>query len=95
MEAQRTTARDLATEKLAGELADVEASITLVAMGVATRVTLTGMRFGHEVADHLRALAAGEGVVLEASFWPEDTVCDISVVRSPESSERALRIAHA
>ena len=73
---------DPAAEKLAGELADVEASITLVSMGVATRVTLTGMRFGQQVADYLRPLAAREGIVLEASFWPEGATCDISVAKT-------------
>ena len=84
MEAQHTAELDWAAEKLAGELADVEASIELVAMGVATRVTLTGMRFGHQVADHLQQLATREGIVLEASFWPEDSVCDISVARNTD-----------
>ncbi len=91
METRHTAEPDLAADKLAGELADVEASIALVSSGVATRVTLSGMRFGQQLADHLRSIAALQGVALEASFWPEDTACDIDVVRMPAAPAAGAR----
>jgi hypothetical protein len=79
METTRATGPDAAAERLIGEVADVEASIALVSSGVASRVTLTGLRFGQQVAERLGAVAARQGVDLEASFWPDDTACDIRV----------------
>ena len=89
MEPISGTARDLATERLTGELADVQASISLVASGVASHITLTGLRFGRQVADRLGAAAASQGVELQTSFWPEDDVCDVEVGRAAESNARA------
>jgi hypothetical protein len=97
MEAQEADL-DLAAAKLAGELADVEASIALVSTGVATRVTLTGMRFGRQVRDRLQPAATRQGVTLEASFWPEDDLCDISIakiVTGAEAPDEALRTTNA
>ena len=83
MEAINKTDPAQAAEKLAAELADVRASIALVSGGVATRITLTGMRFGHQVADRLAGAAALRGVAIETSFWPEDSICDIQVSLVP------------
>jgi hypothetical protein len=97
MEAQEA-GLELAAEKLAGELADVEASIALVSTGVATRVTLTGMRFGRQVRDRLQPAALRQGITLEASFWPEDDICDVSVAKiatGAESPGAALRTTNA
>jgi hypothetical protein len=82
MEKAQPVNPDLAREKLAGELADVEASIAMVASGVASNMTLTGLRFGQQVAERLTASAASRGVELEASFWPDDTLADIHLTRS-------------
>jgi hypothetical protein len=88
MDASNGTAQDLAAEKLAGEVADVEASISLVATGVASQITLTGLRFGQQVADRLAPAAALRGVEVLASFWPEDTVADVHVSRMVDRSQR-------
>jgi hypothetical protein len=79
METIRTTTLDPATERLASEVADVRASIALVHSGVATSVTLTGLRFGQQLAQSLRNAAASQGVTLEASFWPEEESGDLRV----------------
>lgn len=81
METVTETRPDLATERLAGELADVKASIALVSAGVASRITLTGLHFGRQVAERLGGEAASLGVDLEASFWPEESACDVHVTR--------------
>jgi hypothetical protein len=88
METITGTGPDLATERLTGELADVQASISLVATGVATRITLTGLRFGRQVAERLGPSASSRGVDLETSFWPEDSVCDVHVQRSARVATR-------
>ena len=74
--------RNILTEHLAGEIADVTASIELVRTGVADRITLTGMRFGQELTERLRPSAASRGVSLEASFWPDDSLADVLVSRA-------------
>lgn len=79
MESIKSGAPDLTTERLAGELADVEASIALVASGVASSITLTGLRFGQQLVDRLGPSAARNGVELEASFWPEESACDVHI----------------
>ena len=79
METIRATTLDPATERLASEVADVRASIALVHSGVATSVTLTGLRFGQQLAQSLRKAAASQGVTLEASFWPEEDSGDLRV----------------
>ena len=70
-----------AQERLAGEFADVQASIELVASGMASRITLTGLRFGRMLAEQLGAAAESAGVELETSIWPEEDSSDISVRR--------------
>jgi hypothetical protein len=79
METIKDPADDIATNRLAAELADVEASVTLVASGVASRITLTGLHFGQELTELLAGQAATRGVLLEASFWPDDTCGDVRV----------------
>ena len=81
MGTNETTSPDPAAQRLASEVADVEASIALVASGMATEITLTGLRFGPQLAARLKARAASEGVDLEASFWPEEDCCDLRVGR--------------
>jgi hypothetical protein len=79
MDTTRATTLDPTTERLASEVADVRASIALVHSGVATSVTLTGLRFGQQLAQSLRKAAASQGVTLEASFWPEEDGGDLRV----------------
>ena len=83
MEPQHLGRLDGAELQLAGELADVEAAIALVAGGTVSAVTLTRMRFGRQLADHLEPEARRVGVHLDTTFWPEDSACDIHV--RPES----------
>jgi hypothetical protein len=94
---ERTTPpeSDPAVERLAGELAEVEASIVLVSSGVASRVTLTGLRFGQPIVDRLSADAANRGVDVEASFWPEDDVADVSVSMSTTTNSPAQATSSA
>lgn len=86
MESTKNTQPDPAVERLASELADVEASIQLVSTGVASRITLTGLRFGRQVATRLRTSAARRGVDLDASFWSEDTISDILVSQMAQAA---------
>lgn len=79
MESPKRTPLDPATERLASELADVEASIAMVASGAASSITLTRLLFGQQVAERLAARAASKGVRLDATFWPEDSACDIHI----------------
>jgi hypothetical protein len=83
MDTTRDPDAELAAERLAGEVADVEASIALVASGVATSITLTSLRFGQQLAASLKAHAARQGADVEASFWPEDDRCDLHISRTP------------
>jgi len=85
METQQVGPRDAAVERLAAELTDVEASIAMVADGAASSVTLTGMHFGQQLAAQLDAYAESRGVHLETAFWLDDSACDITVSRTPET----------
>ena len=78
-----TTAQDPEEtgRRLSSEVAEVESAIALVASGSASRVTLTGLKFGEQVARRFRAHAESEGVRLEPIPWPEDTGCDLIVRR--------------
>ncbi len=69
---------------MTSEIAEVESAITLVASGSASRITLTGMRFGEQVARRFRAEAAAKGLRLEPIPWPEDAGCDLIVRRIDE-----------
>ncbi len=67
--------------RLTSEVGEVESAIALVASGSASRITLTGLRFGEAVADRFRAEAGAKGVRLEALPWPDDAGCDLIVGR--------------
>jgi hypothetical protein len=70
--------------RLSSEVAEVEAAIALVASGSASRITLTGLRFGEQVARRFRAEARSRGLYLEPLPWPEDAGCDLMVRRIDE-----------
>jgi hypothetical protein len=70
--------------RLTSEVAEVEAAIALVASGSASSVTLTGLRFGEQVARRFRAEATANGIRLEPILWPEDAGCDLIVRRIDE-----------
>lgn len=74
--------RQLTARRLASEIEDVEAAIELVRSGVASRVTLTGLRFAEAVIERLAREARRQDVVLEPAYWPEDAGCDVVVRRS-------------
>ena len=68
--------------RLASEVAEVEGAIALVASGAASRVTLTGLRFGEPVMARFLKTAAVAGLVLEPIPWPEDAGCDLIIRRN-------------
>ncbi|MGD0248401.1 MAG: hypothetical protein ABSB75_05035 [Candidatus Limnocylindrales bacterium] len=70
--------------RLTSEVAEVEAAIALVASGSASSVTLTGLRFGEQVARRFRAEATASGIRLEPILWPEDAGCDLIVRKIDE-----------
>jgi hypothetical protein len=70
--------------RLTSEVAEVEGAIELVASGSASRITLTGLRFGEQVARRFRAEAQSKGIRLEPLPWPEDAGCDLIVRRIDE-----------
>lgn len=65
--------------RLTSEVAEVESAIALVASGSATRITLTGLKFGEEVAKRFRADARSKGVRLDPLPFPDDAGCDLIV----------------
>jgi hypothetical protein len=82
MDTTPTTGLDPTAERLASEIADVRASIALVSSGVASNITLTGLRFSQQLAESLAEAAARQGVHLEASFWPDDDLGDLHIGRA-------------
>jgi hypothetical protein len=70
--------------RLISEVVEVEAAIALVASGSASSVTVSGLRFGEQVARRFRAEAAAKGIRLEPILWPEDAGCDLVVRRIDE-----------
>jgi hypothetical protein len=70
--------------RLSSEVAEIEAAIALVASGAASRITLTGLRFGEQLARRFRAEAVAKGIRLEPLPWPEDAGCDLIVRRIDE-----------
>jgi maleate cis-trans isomerase len=75
-----------ATDRLAAELADVRASIELVSSGVASGVTLTGLRFSRQIAERLAETAGRAGVDLLTQPWADDSGGDVRVqVRAGEA----------
>ncbi len=86
---------DIATEKLAAEMTDVQAAIRLVEIGAASGVTLTGLRFGRVIAERSTELAALVGVALETEFWTDDVVAsDIHIYLSSPGTDQSDH-AHA
>ena len=69
---------------MTSEVAEVESAIALVASGQASRVTLTGLKFGEQLARRFRAEARSRGLRLEPLPWPEDAGCDLTVRRIDE-----------
>ena len=70
--------------RLTSEVTEVESAIALVASGSASRITLTGLRFGDQVARRFSADARSKGISLEPLPWPEDAGCDLIVQRIDE-----------
>jgi hypothetical protein len=70
--------------RLASEVTEVESAMALVASGSASRITLTGLKFGEQVAARFRPEATARGMVLEPILWPEDVGCDLIVRRIDE-----------
>jgi hypothetical protein len=70
--------------RLASEIVEVESAISLVAAGSASRITLSGLRFGEQVVQRFQADAADKGVRIEPILWPEDAGCDLIVRRIDE-----------
>ena len=79
---------NVAAERLAAELADVRASISLVSSGVATGVTLVNFRFARQIADMLAESAQDAGVDVEIAFWTDDSGGDVHVRRHGTWSPR-------
>jgi hypothetical protein len=70
--------------RLTSEVAEVEGAMELVASGAASRITLSGLRFGEQLARRFRADAHSRGLRLEPILWPEDAGCDLIVRRIDE-----------
>jgi hypothetical protein len=75
---------DETRRRLAAEIQEVRGALALVASGGASRVTLTGLRFGDELTARFRPDAEAAGVLLEPIFWPDDAGCDLIVRRIDE-----------
>ena len=70
--------------RLTSEISEVEGAIAMVASGSASRVTLTGMKFGEQLARRFLEEARSKGLLLEPIIWPEDAGCDLIVRRIDE-----------
>ena len=70
--------------RLTSEVAEVESAMALVASGAASRITLTGLRFGDQVAQRFSADARSKGLRIEPLPWPDDAGCDLIVRRIDE-----------
>jgi hypothetical protein len=70
---------DETRRRLTSEVAEVESAIALVASGTASRITLSGLRFGEQVAERFQADAQSKGVRLDPIPFPEDAGCDLIV----------------
>ncbi|MGA3030357.1 MAG: hypothetical protein ABSE58_06440 [Candidatus Limnocylindrales bacterium] len=79
-----TTDSEETRRRLASEVAEIESAMALVDSGSASRITLTGLRFGEELARRFRADATSKGLLLEPILWPEDAGCDLIVRRIDE-----------
>jgi hypothetical protein len=70
--------------RLTSEVTEVQSAIELVASGSATKMTLTGLKFGEQLARRFRAEAGSKGIALDPIPWPEDAGCDLIVRRIDE-----------
>jgi hypothetical protein len=70
--------------RLTSEVAEVEGAMALVASGSASRITLSGLKFGEQLAERFRADAHSKGLRLEPIPWPEDAGCDLIIRRIDE-----------
>ena len=70
--------------RLTSEIAEVEGAIAMVSSGAASRITLSGLRFGEQLARRFSAEAQSEGLHLEPVIWPDDAGCDLIVRRIDE-----------
>jgi hypothetical protein len=70
--------------RLTSEVAEVESAIALVASGAASRITLSGLKFGEQLARRFRAEARLRGLSLDPIPFPEDAGCDLIVRRTDE-----------
>jgi hypothetical protein len=75
---------DETRRRLTSEVAEVESAIALVASGSASRITLSGLKFGEQLARRFRAEAQSKGVRLDPLPFPEDAGCDLIVRRTDE-----------
>jgi len=81
-----TTSRDPkeTRHRLASEITEVESAMALVVSGSASRVTLSGLRFGEQLARRFEADARASGLRLDPILWPEDAGCDLIVRKIDE-----------
>lgn len=70
--------------RLTSEVAEVEGAIELVASGSASRITLSGLKFGEQLARRFQADAQSKGVHLDPLLFPDDAGCDLIVRRIDE-----------
>lgn len=70
--------------RLSSEVTEIEGAIAMVRAGAASRITLTGLKFGEELARRFHADAEAKGIRLEPIPWPEDAGCDLIVRRIDE-----------
>lgn len=70
--------------RLTSEVTELESAITLVASGQATRVTVSGLRFGEALADRFREEATAKGIHIQPLPWPDDAGCDLMLERIDE-----------
>jgi hypothetical protein len=70
--------------RLTSEIAEVEGAIAMVSSGAASRITLSGLKFGEQLARRFRVEAQSRGLRLEPIIWPEDAGCDLIVRRIDE-----------
>lgn len=70
--------------RLTSEISELEGAIAMVASGSASRITLTGLKFGEELSRRFQDEAQSKGLRLEPIIWPEDAGCDLIVRRIDE-----------
>ena len=58
--------------------------MALVASGSASRITLSGLKFGEQLARRFRNEAHSKGLEFDPIPWPEDAGCDLIVRRIDE-----------